>query len=172
QGARGVSHLLGIRGCARGAQGEPTAARAARAAEARGGRQRGARVAAPLLRRLARSGPGAGRRRMGDALQRDPRGAAPAADDGGGAARSGGAAGSRRGARMARSVDLGGAASEKHRAARLRAPRTRTSWGRQVLVAAEASCVTSVASIHLRTRRASATRVRLPKELSSTITTV
>ena len=83
-----------------------------------------------------------------------------------------GAAGSRRGARMARSVDLGGAASEKHRAARLRAPRTRTSWGRQVLVAAEASCVTSVASIHLRTRRASATRVRLPKELSSTITTV
>src|SRR5438270_10074760 len=67
---------------------------------------------------------------------------------------------------MARSVDLGGAASEKHRAARLRAPRTRTSWGRQVLVAAEASCVTSVASIHLRTRRASATRVRSEEHTS------
>ena len=69
----------------------------------------------------------------------------------------------RGGARLAGGVDLGGAPPARHRAARLR---------RAQLVVARVSRVSSVASIHLRMRRASATRVRLPKELSSTMTMV
>jgi len=84
-----------IRGGAAGAQGESAAARAARTAQGRGCFRRSARVAAPLLKRLARGGTGAGGLRMGHALQRHSRGVAAAAADRRGAARPGSARGHR-----------------------------------------------------------------------------